>query len=280
MRLDPLDVPDILPRLERAARSAGDIALGFFNLGERTSAEVTYKNGGSPVTEADLLIDRFLIQEMQRLKPEAAWLSEESADSDARLTNDQLIIVDPIDGTTGFARGDSRWAISIAYVVAGQPLAGVIHAPALDETFTAAAGQGAFLNGHQLVASRRNTLAGAAIVAPKSMQPALQKTAHNFVLAPRAPSLALRLADVAAGRHDMVIAAPNSRDWDIAAADIILREAGAYLSELDEAPLVYNRPLVTRGMLIAATLPLLNETRALALATLEGDLSYDSAVSK
>ena len=100
MRLDPLDVPDILPRLERAARSAGDIALGFFNLGERTSAEVTYKNGGSPVTEADLLIDRFLIQEMQRLKPEAAWLSEESADSDARLTNDQLIIVDPIDGTT------------------------------------------------------------------------------------------------------------------------------------------------------------------------------------
>jgi myo-inositol-1(or 4)-monophosphatase len=78
----------------------------------------------------------------------------------------------------------------------------------------------------------------------------------------------------------MVIAAPNSRDWDIAAADIILREAGAYLSELDEAPLVYNRPLVTRGMLIAATLPLLNETRALALATLEGDLPYDSAVSK
>ena len=280
MSVDPLDVVNFLPHLEKAARSAGDIALGFFNPGERTSAVVSYKHGGSPVTEADLLVDRFLFQEMRRLTPEAAWLSEESTDSDARLANHQLIIVDPIDGTTAFARGDPRWAISIAYIVAGQPLAGVIHAPALDETFTAVAGQGAFLNGRQLVVTRRNTLAGAAIVAPRLMHSALQRTAYNFVLAPRAPSLALRLADVAAGRHDLVIAAPNSRDWDIAAADIILREAGSFLSELDEAPLVYNRSRVTRGTLIAAPAPLFNETRALVIAASKGDPTYDADVGK
>ena len=152
---DPLKVIDFLPHLEKVARNAGDLALGFFNPGERTSADISYKNGGSPVTEADLLVDRFLIQELRRLRPEAAWLSEESTDSDARLANQELIVVDPIDGTTAFARGDARWAISIAYVLAGQPIAGVIHAPALGETFTAAVGQGAFVNGRRLMASRR-----------------------------------------------------------------------------------------------------------------------------
>mgnify|MGYP006265466023 FL=1 len=273
---DPLKVIDFLPHLEKVARNAGDLALGFFNPGERTSADISYKNGGSPVTEADLLVDRFLIQELRRLRPEAAWLSEESTDSDARLANQELIVVDPIDGTTAFARGDARWAISIAYVLAGQPIAGVIHAPALGETFTAASGQGAFVNGRRLMASRRNTLANAAIVAPRSMHAALQSMTHNFILAPRAPSLALRLADVAAGRHDLVIASSNSRDWDIAAADIILREAGYFLSELDQAPLVYNRSQVTRGMLIAAPAPLFNESRALALALSQGDPAYDA----
>ncbi|MFM6158001.1 MAG: inositol monophosphatase family protein, partial [Sphaerospermopsis kisseleviana] len=81
---------------------------------------MNYENvtGEPPFTEADLLVDRFLIQEMRRLRPEAAWLSEESTDSDARLANQELIVVDPIDGTTAFARGDARWAISIAYVLA------------------------------------------------------------------------------------------------------------------------------------------------------------------
>lgn len=257
---------DLLPRLESAARRAGDIALAHFRPGERTSAAVTYKNGGSPVTQADLDVDRFLHAEMQRLAPQAGWLSEETDDTGARLMQSSLFIVDPIDGTSAFARGDARWAISIALVEAGRPVMGVVHAPALQETFSGAAGVGAFLNGAPLAVAQRASLEGATVIAPRALHDQIETAPQKFVIAPRVPSLALRLVDIAAGRHDLVFTTPNSRDWDIAAADIILAEAGATLTEAGRAPVIYNRPSLARGALIAAANSLIDDTVALARA--------------
>lgn len=144
--------------------------MAYFRAGERTTAAVSYKYGGSPVTEADFAVDRFLFQEMARIAPEAAWLSEESADTAERLTRDALMVVDPIDGTLAFSRGDARWSVSIALVVGGRPVAGIIHAPALGETYIGALGLGAFLNGSPLIAPQRVEIAGAALVAPRAMQ--------------------------------------------------------------------------------------------------------------
>jgi len=264
------DLADFLPRLEAVTRKAGDIAMSYFRLGQRTTAAVSYKGGGSPVTEADFAVDRFLFEEMREMAPEAGWLSEETADSEARLSRDQLIVVDPIDGTKAFSTGDARWAVSIALVDRGRPTAGVIHAPALGQTFTAAVGLGAFLNGAPLSTPPRAQMAGAAIIAPRFLHPELAKLPQKLVIAPRTPSLALRLVDIATGRHDLVIAAPDARDWDIAAADVILQEAGAALREADGAPLVYNRRSLARGMLIAASKPLLDETLSIARTVAEG----------
>ena len=257
---------ELLPRLEAAARQAGEIALAYFRPGERTSAAVSYKNGGSPVTEADLAVDRFLNEEMRRLAPQAGWLSEETADTDARLSQRSLFVVDPIDGTSAFTRGDARWAVSIALVEAGRPTLGVVHAPALGETFSAAAGVGAFLNGAPLVAPIRTSLAGAKMIAPRPLHAQLEAAPQKVVLVPRVPSLALRLVDIAAGRHDLVFTTPNSRDWDIAAADVILSESGVTLTESGRAPLIYNRPSLARGALIAAAATLIDDAVAFGRA--------------
>lgn len=264
------DLAAFLPRLESVTRKAGDIAMSYFRPGERTIAEVSYKGGGSPVTEADFAVDRFLFEEIRKLTPVAGWLSEETADNDERLSCDSLIVVDPIDGTIAFARGDERWAVSIALVERGRPVAGVVHAPALGETYVGALGVGAFLNGARIAASLRTDLHGATIVAPRGLHGHFEKLPYDFTLAPRTPSLALRLADIASGRHDLAIAAADSRDWDIAAADIILTEAGGVLAEPDGAALTYNRKKLARDMLIAAPKSLFDASLALARSVSKG----------
>lgn len=265
--LTETEVAAVLVRLEAIAREAGELALGFFRPGERTAAKISYKNGGSPVTEADLAVNAFLAESLRALAPEAAWLSEETEDEPGlRLGRARLFVVDPIDGTHAFLRGDERWSVSIALVEGERPVAGVIHAPALNATFAAALGRGAFLNGAAIEASRKMALTGAQVVAPRAFVDYLAGSKFNLEIKPRTPSLALRLADVAAGRRDIAIASANARDWDIAAADLILAEAGGVLAELDGRRLSYNRETVARDVLIAAPSALFPSSLALARA--------------
>eukprot|EP01035_Chromulina_nebulosa_P030539 gene30539-40581_t len=84
------------------------------------------------------------------------WLSEETADDPARLDKSRLFVVDPIDGTVAFLKGKPWWAVSVAVVENGKPVAGVVFAPELDETFTATAGGGAFLNSAVITASAQD----------------------------------------------------------------------------------------------------------------------------
>ncbi len=163
------DLAVVLPQMEALARQAGDVAMSFFRRGKQTTAGVSYKGGGSPVTDADFAVDRFLFEHLLRLAPSAGWLSEETADNVERLEKSSIFIVDPIDGTIAFARGDERWAVSIALIEEGRPVVGVVHAPALEQTFVAAAGQGARLNDRVITTSPRKSLEGANIVAPRGL---------------------------------------------------------------------------------------------------------------
>ena len=170
-----LPLLDIARTLDLVAAEAGEIALRWFRPGERTSARTDYKDGGSPVTEADLAVDRYLAERLRPLFPEAAWLSEETADSDARLSAETVIVVDPIDGTRGFAEGDSRWSVSIALVRDGRPIAGAIAAPAAGDRYLAAEGGGAWRNGERLSLSSTARLAGGKLAGP---QPSSAKVAR------------------------------------------------------------------------------------------------------
>jgi myo-inositol-1(or 4)-monophosphatase len=247
--IDALAARDLLVS---AAREAGVLALELFNPGGRTSAKVVTKPGGSPVTDADLAADSLLKRRLLDALPGAGWLSEETVDDFERLSRRSLIIVDPIDGTRAFVIGDPRWAVSVALVVDGRPIAGVVHAPALDETYAAARGRGATLNGAAVTAAPNwppRTAAGPKLV----VEAMAAELGVSVEIIPRVPALAYRLCLAARGAIDFAIAAQNSHDWDIAAADILLEEAGARLIDASGERLRYNSEEVRRGALLAAS---------------------------
>ena len=261
---------DLLTLMRSAALEAGALALAFFSAGVATSARIDWKAGDSPVSEADYAVDVFLRERLGALLPEAGWLSEETADSPERLSREHVFIVDPIDGTRGFIKGDPRWAISIALVTRGQPQQAVLHLPALNETFTAKAGSGAHLNDLRINASSRAALSGSAMSGPPNLLADMARGGLAFEAQPRVPSLAYRLALVACGRIEAGIASTNAWDWDIAAADLIVAESGGLLTDLDQRRPAYNSPLPRHGVLGAAPVHLhgalikaLRETSAL-----------------
>ena len=193
------------------------------------------------MTEADLAVDALLKLRLGQAFPEAGWLSEETADDADRLKRRMLVIVDPIDGTRAFVAGDPRWAVAAALVVDGRPVAGVVHAPALDETYAAARGAGAEFNGAAIAVAAWFDRSHLRAAGPKSVLQAMgARLGATIEIAPRVPSLAYRLCMAARGTIHFAVAAANAHDWDIAAADLLLEEAGARLAGASGERLVYN----------------------------------------
>jgi len=238
---------DDLELIENAAREAGGIAMRYFG----ADNQVWHKHGNSPVSEADFAVDRFLTETLRSARPGYGWLSEETEDSDERLSASRIFVVDPIDGTRGFIDGRKEWCISVAVVENGVPVAGVLECPALSETYAAAGGAGARLNGRRL--ERLSGSAIASVTASRKLNEAISASQGGaLAVLPFVPSLAYRLAMVAGRKVDAAFAKPGASEWDIAAADIILREAGGALVDLDGVQPRYNRPATRSGPLLAA----------------------------
>jgi myo-inositol-1(or 4)-monophosphatase len=244
-----LSAQGIAHDLASAVREAGALALGKF----RTQVRNWTKGNNSPVSEADIEVDRFLRQRLGALASGYAWLSEESEDDLARLDAERVWIVDPIDGTRAFIAGHSDWSIAAALAERGRPVAAAIYAPVAGELFVAAKGAGARLNGRPLSVSEDSRLAAARVAGPKSYLDAFAALEPAIERLPKVHSLALRMARVSAGLIDVAFASTNSHDWDLAAADLIVHEAGGVLTHFDgEAP-VYNRRNPQHQPLVAAS---------------------------
>lgn len=222
-------------RLESICREAGEIAMRQWP-GAGHTVESWDKTPGNPVCAADIEVDGFLKRELGRLLPAAGWLSEETADDPARLGKDLIWLVDPIDGTRDFLRGRSGWAVSVALVSAGRPLIGVLHAPARDEFWISTAGAGAHLNGETIIASSRSDFCGARVPADS-----LMREDQDLAMVEKPNSIALRIAMVAANRADLVATLRWGWEWDVAAASLIAREAGARVSDAFGKPLGFNK---------------------------------------
>jgi myo-inositol-1(or 4)-monophosphatase len=241
------DRADVRDRVGSAVREAGALALQTFR-GELRS---WIKGASSPVSEADLAVDALLRERLLAIR-DAGWLSEETEDDPARLQRAEVWVVDPIDGTRAYLAGLADWAISVALVHAGRPVIAALYAPVTDELFLAVAGGGATLNGAPIRASAGDRLADATFSGAKRRLDSLAAVEPRIKTVPRVPSLALRLARVATGALDGTFAAPNSHDWDLAAADLLVHEAGGLISTLTGQPLIYNRPEPVHGALVAA----------------------------
>ena len=246
--IEAVDPFDAAARLAECVREAGALALSMF----RKPLDSWNKEGGSPVCEADFAVDRLLRERLTAAASGIGWLSEETVDDPARLAARYVWIVDPIDGTRAYIGGLPDWMISAALVEHGRPIAGCLYAPVSDELFVAAKGGGATRNGVGISASKGASLANARIAGPKPLLERLSAVAPPFTAMPRLPSLALRLARVAQGAFDAAIAGGNSHDWDLAAADLLVHEAGGAITSISGAPVTYNRPVPRHGALVAA----------------------------
>lgn len=235
-------------QLADAVREAGALALRTFQQPLRQWT----KGKSSPVSDADIAVDEFLRQRLAGLTPGYGWLSEETEDDPARLDSEYVWIVDPIDGTRAYLAGQPDWTISVALTAHGRPVLGAVFAPVTQEMFLAGAGTGATRNGVPIATSTGVHVAGAKVVGPKRHLNWLAEMESSAITIPRIGSLALRLARVAQGELDVAFAGGASHDWDLAAADLLVHEAGGVLTTLTGRVLTYNLSEPVHGALIAA----------------------------
>jgi len=232
--------------LRNAVREAGALALTY----TRPDLKHWTKDKDSPVSEADIAVDALLRERLAETG--YPWLSEEAEDDPARLAAHRVWVIDPIDGTRAFIAGRPDWTISAALVEDGRPIAATLFAPVSDELFFAIRGGGATLNEVPIRTTADASLAGARLAGPKRVVETILAHEPALQITPRVHSLALRFARVAQGALDIALAGGNSHDWDLAAADLLVHEAGGELTTLAGGAAIYNRREPVHGPLIAA----------------------------
>lgn len=232
-----------------AAREAGALAMRYF----RTDYATWDKGKNNPVTEADMALDQLLRQRLLADAPGYGWLSEETADDKSRHAARRVWVVDPIDGTRAFIRGQPHFAISIALLEDSRPVSAVIFNPATDQLFEAHTDSASLLNGEKMQVSAKGELQNARILASKGLfQHKRWTSAWPDMHVESRNSIAYQLALTAAGHFDGCMNMWGAYDWDLAAADLILRTAGGYITDHTGAALVFNQETPRHSSIIAA----------------------------
>ena len=221
----------------RAVREAGAIALDHFGRG----LSGWDKRPGEPVSEADLAVDSYLKTAMRGARPSYGWLSEESAIEAGGCAAHRAFVVNPIDGTRSFLKRRREFAVSAAIVANGVPVAAAVFNPATDEFFDATLNGGARRNGMPISVTKCPDLDGAKLlVSWREFQRLCQ--GGKFVGCEMAPigSIAYKIALVAAGLADAVVALAPKSDWDLAGAHLVLTEAGGRITDAAGKTLRYS----------------------------------------
>jgi myo-inositol-1(or 4)-monophosphatase len=246
-------------RLDAAVQLAGEAGRLAMRLRPPPGAPVaTLKGTQDWLTEADLAVEKFISERLAETFPDDGFQGEETGRSRSGTLR---WVVDPIDGTSNYARGAARFCVSLGLLEDRTPLVGVLVAPALGETFAARQGAGATLNGAPIRVAATTELARAMVECGWSHR---RPNASFFRLVEgvmgsgavlrAGGSGALGLADVAAGRIDAYVEL-HINLWDVAAALTILAEAGAAVSPfLDGNGPTEGNPILAAAPGVAAPL--------------------------
>lgn len=225
----------------RAAEKAGRALVRDF--GEVEQLQVSRKGPADFVSSADIKAEKIVRRELEKARPDFGFLMEESGAVEG-ADKDHRWIVDPLDGTTNFLHGLPHFAVSIALEERGESVAGVIYDPVKDEIFWAEKGAGAFLGDRRMRVSGRRRLADSLLATGIPFLGHDEGEGHTVFLAQlkaamaqtsgvrRWGAAALDLAYVAAGRYDGFWER-GLNPWDVAAGVILVREAGGYVSQID-----------------------------------------------
>ena len=241
---------DDLKLLRDGVAEASEIAMTFF--GNDPDAH-DKGDGQGPVSEADLAVDTCLKRHFIEARPDYGWLSEETDDDPARFGQEHVFIVDPIDGTRSFLNVHENWAISAGIARDGVMTAAVVGMPAKGLIYEAALGTGARMNGDPIGVTPRDEVKGARILANGAMMKAeLWPGGPPPVERHFRSSLAYRMCLVAQGRFDGMFTLRPTWEWDVAAGDLICREAGVNVSDMAGAQPRYNSQKAMQNGMIAA----------------------------
>ena len=222
-----------------AAIEAGGIILNYY----KADYEIKDKGYHNPVTTADNAADTRLKEILMVARPNYGWLSEETVDSPERLTKDRVWIVDPLDGTKEFIEGVPHFVVSVALVENGNPIVGVLYNPVTAETFTAAKGEGAELNGEEIQCTTEDNVGNMVILNSRSetRQGLWAPYDGTFGELRAIGSVAYKLGLTAAGQADIFASLRPKNEWDICAGNCIINEAGGKLIDLKGNRVVFNR---------------------------------------
>jgi myo-inositol-1(or 4)-monophosphatase len=203
--------------------------------------KVEYKAKGEPVTLADIQSDSIIRAGLHAAFPNDAVFSEETADSQARLSCARVWIVDPLDSTSNFVELGNEYSVSIGLSIQGQAVLGVIYNPARDELFTGYYGRGVTLNGSPVKASEVNDVEQARItVSRKEWRRGIVMLSTKLRIEPLS-SMAYKLARVAAGMDDGVFSLTPRKEWGTCAGVALVHAAGGQVSLLDGRKITFNR---------------------------------------
>jgi len=224
----------------RAIRAAGEAVMPWF----RAETEVRFKSPDQPVTEADLLADRILLEMLLGERPDYGWLSEETKDTPERLGKERLWVVDPIDGTNSFVQGRDEFAISVGLVDRGRAVLGAVFNPPRGELYHAVVGGGAFLNGAPIRVSATDEAAEVRTVGASRWEIRRGELAHFEAPWRVLPlgSTAWKMAKVGDGTVDVFVSAGPKNEWDVAGAAVVVIEAGGRVTGPLGRELRYNQP--------------------------------------
>ncbi len=213
----------------------------------REGIAVDTKADDSPVTRADREADTLLRQALPRVLP-AGWLSEETRDDEARLSDRRVWIVDPLDGTKEFVAGVPEYAVAVALVEQGEPILGVIHNPVTGDAFWAIRGEGAYRNGSPIrVAESDLMLASRSEVKRGEFEPFTSWDVRAT------GSIAFKLALIAAGEGGATVSRGPKHEWDVCAGAILVAEAGGRVGDAFGGPLRFNQAFPkVKGILAGA----------------------------
>ena len=233
----------------RAVIEAGQRALAMAETGFATHT----KADRSPVTSADLEVNRILEAALLEAFPDDGWLSEETPDSPARLSKSRVWVIDPIDGTKAFIRRRPFFVVSAALVQDGEPTLGAIYNPSTAELFTALKGQGASLNGNAIQANAPAEPRLGLLVNQTEFENGRFRVLGESVDCRTLGSIAYSLALVAAGQVPAMITFERENEWDVAAGTLLIQEAGGSITDAAGRPFRFNQPQPTYDGTVAAS---------------------------